>query len=139
MSNIKSEIKDDTGAVTARDSTQPRMAGEAGYTLRPRVNIFEDPEGITLEADMPGVSKERLHVQADKNTLLVEGDIQLALPEGMEALYADLRATRYSRSFNLSGELDVEHIDASLKDGVLRLRIPKREEVRPRRIEIRAG
>jgi HSP20 family molecular chaperone IbpA len=55
----------------------------------------------------------------------------------MEALHADVRATRFSRSFALSRELDSENVDASLKDGVLRLRIPKRAEVRPRKIEVR--
>jgi HSP20 family molecular chaperone IbpA len=125
--------------VMTRDSTQPREAREPGYTLRPPVNIFEDAEGITLEADMPGVSKDRLSLQVDNDALLVEGDIRFDMPEGMEALYADVRATRYSRSFALSSELDIDRIDASLKDGVLRLRIPKREEVRPRKIEVRVG
>ena len=123
--------------VTTRESTQPQEARETGYVLRPPVNIFEDAEGITLEADMPGVSKERLRLQVDKDALLVEGEIQFPMPEGMEALYADVRATRYSRSFALSSELDIDGIDASLKDGVLRLRIPKRAEVRPRKIEVR--
>lgn len=123
--------------VTTRESTQPQESREAGYVLRPPVNIFEDAEGITLEADMPGVSKERLRLQVDKDALLVEGEIQFPMPEGMEALYADVRATRYSRSFALSSELDIDSIDASLKDGVLRLRIPKRAEVRPRKIEVR--
>jgi HSP20 family protein len=61
------------------------------------------------------------------------------MPDGMEALHADVRATRYSRSFALSRELDTENIEASLKDGVLSLRIPKRSEVRPRTIEVRVG
>ena len=60
------------------------------------------------------------------------------MPEDMEALYADVRYTRYERSFALSRELDVEKIDGNLKDGVLTLRIPKREEHRPRKIEVRA-
>ena len=94
--------------VTTRESTQPQESREAGYVLRPPVNIFEDGEGITLEADMPGVSKERLRLQIDKDSLLVEGDIQFPMPEGLEALYADLRATRYSRSFALSSELDID-------------------------------
>jgi HSP20 family molecular chaperone IbpA len=123
--------------VTTRESTQTQKARESGPTLRPPVNVFEDAEGITLEADMPGVSRDRLELQVDKDSLLIEGDVQVATPEGMEALYADVRATRYSRSFALSRELDTENIDASLKDGVLRLRIPKRAEVRPRRIEVR--
>jgi HSP20 family molecular chaperone IbpA len=56
----------------------------------------------------------------------------------MEALYADVRSTRYRRRFTLSGELETGQIDASLKDGVLSVRIPKRAEVRPRKIEVRA-
>jgi HSP20 family molecular chaperone IbpA len=123
--------------VTSRESAPKTTSREGSTTLRPPVNIFENAEGITLEADMPGVSKDRLQIQVDKDSLLIEGDIQFSMPEGMEALYADVRATRYSRSFALSRELDTDNVDASLKDGVLTLRIPKRAEVRPRKIEVR--
>lgn len=123
--------------VTRGQSTQVQETGESGYVLRPPVNVFEDADGITLEADMPGVSRDRLQLKVDRDSLLVEGDIHFDVPEGMEPLHADIRATRYSRSFALSRELDTESIDASLKDGVLRLRIPKRQEVRPRKIEVR--
>jgi len=88
--------------------------------------------------DMPGVSKERLSVQTDNNSLTIEGDVQIAMPEGMEALYAEVHSTHYRRSFTLSGELEPEKAEANLKDGVLTLRIPKRSELRPRRIEVRA-
>ena len=107
--------------------------------LRPPVDIFEDAEGIMLVADMPGVSGERLDIRVDKDTLLVEGDAAMEMPEGMEALYADVRATHYRRSFALSGELDTDGIDASIKDGVLSIRIPKRAAVRPRKIEVRSA
>ena len=110
----------------------------AGLVLRPPADVFEDAEGITLQVDMPGVSKERLSVQTDKNTLTVEGDVQIAMPEGMEALYAEVHSTHYRRSFTLSGELEPEKTQANLKDGVLTLHIPKRAELRPRRIEVRA-
>jgi HSP20 family molecular chaperone IbpA len=112
---------------------------EARAALRPPVNIFEDANGITLEADMPGVSRDRLNVQVDKDTLLVEGDARIDMPPGMEALYADVRATHYRRSFTLSGELEPDKIEASLRDGVLTVRIPKRAELRPRKIEVRTG
>lgn len=59
------------------------------------------------------------------------------MPEGMEALYADVRSTRYRRSFALSSELDTNEIQATIKDGVLRVRIPRRAEVQPRKIEVR--
>lgn len=107
--------------------------------LRPPVDIFENADGITLIADMPGVSKDRLNVQVDHESLVVEGEVGLELPQAMEALYADVRSTRYRRSFTLSGELDTGAIEAALKDGILRLHIPKRAEVRPRKIEVSVG
>lgn len=107
--------------------------------LRPAVDIFEDANGITVQAEIPGVPKDRLHVQADRNNLLIEGDAVIDMPAGMTALYADVQATRYRRSFVLSGELDTDQIEADLKDGVLTLRIPKRTEFRPRKIEVRTA
>ncbi|MBD5803189.1 Hsp20/alpha crystallin family protein [Aromatoleum evansii] len=113
--------------------------GEEVRTLMPLVDIFEDSEGITVEADLPGVAKDRLNVQADRHRLTIEGDVVIDMPEGMEALYADVQATRYARSFALSGELDAERTEASLKDGVLTVHIPKRSEFRPRKIEVRVS
>ena len=110
----------------------------AGLVLRPPADVFEDTDGITLQLDMPGVSKERLSVHTDKNTLTVEGDVQIPMQEGMEALYAEVHSTHYRRSFTLSGELEPDKTEANLKDGILTLRIPKRSELRPRRIEVRA-
>ena len=107
--------------------------------LRPAVDIYEDPAGITLTADMPGVSRDRLEIRVEQDTLSVEGSAQLQLPEGMEALYADVPATRYRRSFALSTELDMEGIEAKMKDGVLSIHIPKRAEVQPRRIKVQVG
>lgn len=57
----------------------------------------------------------------------------------MEPIHADIQYTRYSRSFVLSAELETEAIDAKLKDGVLTIRIPKRSEFRPRKIEVQVG
>ena len=111
---------------------------ETETVLRPPVDIFEDAEGITLVADMPGVDRERLNLHIDNDSLIVEGDARIEMPEGMEALYADVRSTRYRRSFSLSSELATDEITASIRDGVLNVRIPKRAEVRPRRIEVRA-
>ena len=124
--------------ITSRESTEAQSQEQRPQTvLRPPVDIFEDAEGITLEADMPGVSKDRLNMQVDNGALLVEGNAHIEMPEGMQALYADVRSTHYRRSFALSSELETDKIDASLKDGVLRVRIPKRAEARPRKIEVR--
>ncbi|MES9837295.1 MAG: Hsp20/alpha crystallin family protein [Candidatus Thiodiazotropha sp.] len=106
-------------------------------SIRPAVDIFEDESGITLKADLPGVTREGLDVQVDKETLSIDGKAEIEMPEAMQAVYADVRATRYQRSFSLSSELEGDKAEASLKDGVLSLRIPKREQYQPRKIEIR--
>ena len=130
-----------TEAVAKRESTvQVARAREEEVTLAPPVDIFEDDHGITVQAEMPGVSKDRLNVQADRNSLLIEGDAVIDMPPQMEALYADVQATKYRRSFVLSGELvETERIEATLKDGVLTVRIPKRAEFRPRKVEVRTA
>jgi HSP20 family protein len=129
----------DKSEMTERKSADPEARNEPQITLRLQVDVYEDANGITLQADMPGVSRDRLKLQVDADTLLIEGETHIDMPEGMEATYADVRSTRYRRSFALSNELETGSIEANLKDGVLVVRIPKREEVRPRRIEIKVA
>ena len=112
---------------------------ESFGALLPPVDIYEDETGFTLTADLPGVSKERLGVKVNGDNLLIEGDVSVPAPQDMELLYAEIIASSYRRSFTLSRELDASKIEANLKDGVLKLRIPKAEEARPRRIEIKVG
>jgi HSP20 family molecular chaperone IbpA len=121
------------------EAQTPAQAREPEYTLVPPADIFEDADGISVVLDMPGVAKDRLNVKADHNGLVVEGDAQISMPEGMNAAYADIHSTHYRRSFGLSGELDTGRTEAALKDGVLTIRIPKRAELKPRRIEVTAG
>ncbi|MDX1606971.1 MAG: Hsp20/alpha crystallin family protein [Candidatus Competibacterales bacterium] len=107
--------------------------------LRPPVTVYEDAGGITLKADLPGVSRDRLDIRVDRNTLTIEAEVGIDMPEGMEALYADVNITRFRRSFTLSNELEAERISAEMKDGVLTLTLPKRAELQPRRIEVNTG
>jgi HSP20 family protein len=118
------------------DEQVERKTREREVPLVPSVDIFEDAYQITVQAEMPGVSKDGLNVQVDRNNLLIEGDIALDLPASMSALYADLHTTRYRRSFQLSGELETEQVAATLKDGLLTVRIPKRAEFRTRKIKV---
>lgn len=128
----------ETREVSAREAPENRTNG-TDTALSPPVDIYEDANGITVLADMPGVSRERLTVQIDSDTLLIEGDSALDVPEGMEALYADIRSRRLRRTFTLSSELETDKVEASLRDGVLTVHIPKREEVRPRKIDVKAA
>jgi HSP20 family protein len=122
-----------------RTSTAPAQAEARQESLRPRVDVHEDAGGITLYADLPGVASDQLEVHVDKDTLRIRGEAKLEMPDGMEPLYAELRSPAWSRSFALSSELDAGAIEAKLRDGVLELRIPKRAEVRPRKIDVRVS
>ena len=115
---------------TSRQDTQAML---------PRVDVLEDDTGITLLADMPGVSKDSLDIKVESDSLSIEGTVSAATPQAMEATYAEVRVPRFRRSFTLSRELDATRIDAQLKDGVLKLRIPKQEEAQPRRISVKVG
>lgn len=127
----------DTIAPRTHTDAQPAAARDPQSALRPPADIYEDADGITLQLDMPGVAKDRVSIHADRNTLSIDGDVQIAMPPGMEALYAEVHATHYRRTFALSGELDSEKIEANLENGVLTVRVPKRAELRPRRIDVK--
>jgi HSP20 family molecular chaperone IbpA len=103
------------------------------------VDIFEDSGGITLFADMPGVSRENLDVRLDGDSLTIEGHVHIALADDMRALWAEVDVPRFRRTFTLSRELEAARIEANLKDGVLSLRIPKQAHAQPRRISVQAG
>jgi HSP20 family molecular chaperone IbpA len=129
-----------TQEVAQRESKDVQSKSrEQEIVLAPAVNIFENNHGITVQAEMPGVSKDRLNVQADRNSLLIEGDIAIDMPAGIQALYADVQGTKYRRSFVLSGELEIDQIEAQLKDGQLTVRIPKRAKYRPRKVEVQSA
>ncbi|MBK1704944.1 Hsp20/alpha crystallin family protein [Halochromatium glycolicum] len=130
-------MNEQTEMTTRQEDGALRAPTERELILRPAVDIFEDANAIVVEADMPGVAKDRLDIQVDRNSLTLEGEVAITMPEGMRALYADVRGTRYRRNFSLSSELDTEQVEANLKDGLLRVRIPKRAELQPRKIEVK--
>jgi HSP20 family protein len=106
--------------------------------LVPPVDIIENGEGITLRADLPGVSKENLSIGVDGDTLTVEASMSLGESANVQPVYAEVRIAQFRRSFVLSRDLDTEKIGASVRNGVLTLQVPKREQAKPRRIEIKA-
>lgn len=125
-----------SSATASSGAQQAQEAQQAQRAVVPAVDVFEDASGITLLADMPGVSKDELELKIEGESLLIEGRVQARTPDAMEAVYAELRAPRYRRVFVLSRELDTTRIDANLKDGVLTLHIPKQAHAQPRRIEV---
>ncbi|MEO8188339.1 MAG: Hsp20/alpha crystallin family protein [Burkholderiaceae bacterium] len=129
----------DVQELSRDDSLRSGAARPDSQAMTPRVDVLEDDSGITLVADMPGVSKESLEIKVENDALSIEGTISAATPQALEATYAEVRVPRYRRSFTLSRELDAGHIEAQLKDGVLKLRIPKHEQARPQRISVKVS
>ena len=130
----------DTGVQRSNaESAAGQRKQDDQFAIQPPVDIFEDAHGIMVVAEMPGVSKDRLNVQADRNSLTIEGEAVIDMPDGMQPIHADVQYTHYSRTFALSAELETEAIDAKLKDGVLTIRVPKRSEFRPRKVEVRTA
>jgi len=135
----------DTTAVTRNEASRTDAAthNEAGQrsdaALMPPVDVVEDSAGITLRADLPGVPKEKLKLQVEAGTLTIEGEVSIAMPESMEATYAEVSVPRFRRVFTLSKELDTGKVSAEFKHGVLSLRIPKAEHAQPRRIDIKVS
>ncbi|MEF8697810.1 MAG: Hsp20/alpha crystallin family protein [Candidatus Accumulibacter sp. UW20] len=120
------------------DNTQTnKQTAREEAALLPPVDVIEDASGITLYADLPGVPKEKLHLQVEADTLTIEGEIDLEMPGGIEASHAEVGLARYRRVFNLSKELDASKVGAEFANGVLKLTIPKAEHAQPRKIEVR--
>ena len=128
---------DQSQTSSRQDVSRSDTSRRDAQAMTPRVDVLEDDTGITLVADMPGVSKDSLEIKVENDALSIEGAVSAATPQAMEAIYAEVRIPRYRRSFTLSRELDPGHIEAQLKDGVLKLRIPKHEQARPQRISVK--
>jgi len=132
----------DNESTLSKTSAEQAAAAErtrSGCCYRPNVDILEEHDELLVLADMPGVPKDQLELKVQADTLSIEGRVVSPTPEGLEAVYAEVRIPRYRRTFTLSRELDASKVDASLKDGVLTLRIPKQAHAQPRRIEVQAG
>lgn len=122
-----------------RKTDDSAVAGRDDRVLLPPVDVVEDTTGLTLYADMPGVSRERLNLRVEGDTLTIEGELSLPVPQDMQASHAEVQQSRYRRAFELSKELDPQKIAAELNQGVLRVRIPKAEHAQPRRIDVRVA
>jgi len=122
---------------TNQDILKREAPGAEAAALIPPMDVIEDEAGITVIADLAGVAKEDLAIRVDGDTLTIEAPISLGESQNIDPVYAEIRAAQYKRSFTLSRELDTAKIDAALKDGVLKLYVPKLEQAKPRRIEVK--
>jgi HSP20 family molecular chaperone IbpA len=111
---------------------------EARAYYTPLIDIHEGPEGLVLEADLPGAAEGDVSIQLEDNVLSLHAKVTPAAPDGVRVLHEEYRVADYYRSFILSDEVERGKITAELKNGVLRLHLPKAERAKTRRIEIRS-
>jgi HSP20 family molecular chaperone IbpA len=136
--NIQTQNREGNLPETAAQQSGADQARDKPFVVPP-VDVFENESGITLLADLPGVSRDRLGVRVDGESLLIEATAATVGPPDMQPVYGEAQYPSYRRQFTLSRELDASRIEAILKDGVLKLSIPKLEEAKPRRIEVQVN
>ncbi len=107
--------------------------------FRPRVDIYETGSGLVLTADLPGVSPDGLDIRLEKRVLTIHARVEADTLESYTPVYREYEVGDFERSFTLSGDFDDDNIEADLKDGVLRLSIPRAPEPEARRIEVRTS
>ena len=130
------DLRNQERAPTSSEKAQSNGGRYSDAALMPPVDVIEDASGITLYADLPGVSRDKLNLQVETGTLTIDAEIDLYLPEGLQSSHTEVGLGRFHRTFTLSSELDTGKVTAELAAGVLKLRIPKAEHAKPRRIEV---
>ena len=107
-------------------------------TFVPRVDIYEAGDMVIIEAEMPGVGQDSVDITVEKNTLTIKGKVENATPEGYETAYAEYRVGNFERNFTLSDGVDRDKIEATMKNGILRLTLAKAEEAKARKIVVKS-
>jgi len=125
----------DTGLV--KQEPQSLVQSDQRPSLTPACDIYENKDEILLVADLPGVASEALRIHMDNRELTLEA--RREVPMAGTALGVEYRGCDFRRQFLVPTGIDGGKINAELKDGILRLHLPKAEGIKPRSISVRAG
>ncbi len=126
------DIKKEAEIPQGLERTRPHKV----YT--PDVDILERKNDIIVTADLPGVDDKNLDITLEKNVLTIYGRVEPDIPEKHRLAYSEYGIGDYQRAFTLSDEVDKEKIQATMKNGVLRLVLPKAETAKTRKIVVTA-
>lgn len=110
-----------------------------GRYFMPDVDISENDEALRLWADMPGVSEKDVNITLKDSVLTITGLVSTAGYGELEPLYTEYNVGNYVRQFTLNEQIDEARIKARMRNGVLQVELPKREQAKPRKIEVAAG
>ncbi len=117
---------------------EPRRGDPGRLPITPPIDIHDGPDGLTLEADLPGATASDLAIQLEHNVLTLDAWIPTPDLSGSRLIHQEFPVGDFHRSFILSDDLDRERITAELKDGVLKIHLPKSDRARARRIDIQS-
>lgn len=106
---------------------------------RPAVKILESPEAVELIAEIPGADEQSTEVSVEQDTLTVRARVIPTEANGARLVYADHRDGDYERQFQLSSDIDRNQIEAQVKHGVLRVRLPKADHAQTKKVNVLAG
>jgi HSP20 family protein len=123
------------------DRLAQQLLGAAGTTNRPAVmpmDAWREGEVFVLEFDLPGVSPETIDLDVERNVLTVRAE-KVARNGDWEMLATERPRGLFSRQLVLGDNLDLDHIEAAYRDGVLTLRVPVAEQAKPRKIQVQLG
>jgi len=109
---------------------------DLGPTIQPHYDVKETDEAWGLTVTLPGVSKKDLEITSDTNSIRIVGKRSWSRPEKWTTLYRETTDTAFLLELDHDGAVNAEKAHAELRDGVLRLSLPKVDEVKPRRIEV---
>lgn len=126
-------FKKEAGVPEGVERTKPRKV------FKPDVDIIEEREETVLTADLPGVDESALDITLEKNVITIRGTVEQNIPAGYRLAYGEYEVGDYERVFTLSDEVDKDRIQATIKNGVLRLVLPKAAAVKARKIAITAA
>lgn len=111
--------------------------GENLRSWNPAVDVSETPEHLVLHLEVPGMSRDQIKISVENNVLTVRGEKQQEATQENESWYRTERSYgSFERSFSLPTHVDSDNVRASLENGVLTIKLPRREEARPREIAI---
>jgi HSP20 family protein len=129
----------DEVAVQEKKESALAEATRPGRTYTPSVDISESEDSLWLWADVPGVDENSIDVRLEDDQLTIEGRVSLDEYADLTPVYTEYQVGNFMRTFRVSESIDVDRIQAVVKDGVLELELPKAERARPRRIEVTSG
>lgn len=114
------------------------VKSQATRAWRPPVDLFEDENAFTLQLELPGIDRDKIEVEVTADELVIRGERLYVKPESGNIVHSERVYGQFQRSFRLGVPVQNNAVEANYKDGVLSIRLPKTESVKPRRIEVQA-